>query len=316
MPPRFLFAHNTIGLSVTQPSTTDITVNLEGLWLVQALLGITQLAPELMGRPFGHPKNTAGLTEHPGLAVLVEQGIADEGAVVRADIVERMAVLAAPDVELVIMVSDGPLAVTTPMLLEDPSTWQAIPDGQLRIVLARRGTRWASAVRTGNHITIDDCAAVDYPRLEQLIVEALDSVHHVPAASISALNVPLEDMLGAVGAHRDADTPAAKAAALRAVGLRGAVLAEVGTALEDPVAEALLYARAYADSDVLWSESVLNLRDTASGRVALYRLNPPPGGQQEWMTIAPATPGQINHAVTTVIDSVRVRKWANHERMA
>ena len=51
-------------------------------------------------------------------------------------------------------------------------------------------------------------------------------------------------------------------------------------------------------------ETVLNLRDTASGRVALYRLNPPPGSQQEWMAIAPATPAQLHHALTTVFDSV------------
>ena len=30
-------------------STTDITVNLDGLWLMQALLGIARLAPELRG---------------------------------------------------------------------------------------------------------------------------------------------------------------------------------------------------------------------------------------------------------------------------
>jgi hypothetical protein len=319
-----LLGNNTIGELVTEPliscrtrkpGHTDITVNLEGLWLVQALLGIEQLAPELLGRPFGAPRSNEWLKEHSGLAVLVEQGIADEGAVVRGDIVERMAVLAAPDVELVIMVCAGPMEVTTPMLLDDPSTWRAIPDNQLRIVLARRGTRWASAVRTGNQITIDDCTPVDHPRLEQLIVEALDSVHQVPAASIKAVNVSLEDMLGAVGAHRDAETSAAKAAALRAVGLRGAVLAELGAALDEPAAEALMYARAYADSAVMWSESVLNLRDTPSGRVALYRLNPPPGGQQQWMTIAPATPAQISHAVATVIDSVGVRKWVSHERM-
>jgi hypothetical protein len=94
-----------------------------------------------------------------------------------------------------------------------------------------------------------------------------------------------------------------------------AALAELGAALDHPVAEALMYARAYADSDVMCSASVLDLRDTVSGRVALYRLNPPPGGQQEWMTIAPATPAQITHAVATVIDSVGVRKWATHERM-
>ena len=100
------------------------------------------------------------------------------------------------------------------------------------------------------------------------------------------------------------------------MGLRGAVLAELGAALEEPVAEAVLYARAYIDADTAWSQSVLNLRDTASGRVALYRLSPPRGSQQEWMAIAPATPAQIHHALTTVLGSVAVRSWDSHERMS
>ena len=83
-----------------------------------------------------------------------------------------------------------------------------------------------------------------------------------------------------------------------------AVLAELGAALDEPVAEAVLYARAYVDADTTWSESVLNLRDTPSGRVALYRLSPPQGSHQEWMAIAPATSAQIHHAVTTVLGSV------------
>ena len=150
--------------------STDITVNLEGLWLVQALLGITQLAPELMGRPFGHPENTAWLTEHRGLAVLVEQGIcATAGAVVRADIVERMAVLAAPDVELVMHGQRRAAGCHDRRCFSRTlPTWL----GNTRRSTANRvgapWSRWASAVRTGNHITIDDCAAVDYPRLERV----------------------------------------------------------------------------------------------------------------------------------------------------
>ena len=85
--------------------TSDITVNLEGLWLLQAMLGISQLAPELRGRPFGQPQSAEWLTAHPGLAVLVDQGIADEGAVVRSDIAARMKVLASPDVEVILLVS-------------------------------------------------------------------------------------------------------------------------------------------------------------------------------------------------------------------
>ena len=109
----------------------------------------------------------------------------------------------------------------------------------------------------------------------------------------------------AVREHAQAGTAAGKRAALRAVGLRGAVLAELGAALEEPVAEAVLYARAYVDADTMWSESVLDLRDTASGRVALYRLSPPQGSHQEWMAIAPATPAQLHHAVTTVLRQCR-----------
>ena len=295
---------------------SDITVNPEGLWLLQAMLGISQLAPELRGRPYGQPQSTEWLTAHPGLAVLVDQGIADEGAVVRSDIAARMKVLATPDVEVILLVSRGPMNVVTPVVMDDPSTWRAIPDEQLRVVLARRDGRWASAVRAGSYITIDDCPGTDQEWLQRLVDEALDSVHRVEPARISAVNVPLDDMRTAIAMHAKADSAAAKLAALRALGLRGGALAELGAALEDPQAEALVYARAHVDIDTVWSQTVLNLRDTASGRVALYRLNPPPGSQQEWLAIAPATPAQLHHALTTVFDSVGVRAWASHERMA
>jgi hypothetical protein len=123
-------------------------------------------------------------------------------------------------------------------------------------------------------------------------------------------------MCSAAREHAQAPTVAAKRAALRAVGLRGPVLAELGAALDEPVAEAVLYARAYVDADTTWSESVLNLRDTPSGRVALYRLSPPRGSLQDWVAIAPATSAQIHHAITTVLGSVTVRSWDNHERMS
>lgn len=297
-------------------ATSDITVNLEGLWLLQAMLGISQLAPELRGRPYGQPQSTEWLTAHPGLAVLVDQGIADEGAVVRSDIAARMKVLATPDVEIILLVSRGPMNVVTPVVMDEPSTWRAIPDEQLRVVLARRDGRWASAVRAGSYITIDDCPGTDQEWVQRLVGEALDSVHRVEPARISAVNVPLDDMRTAIAAHAKADSAAAKLAALRALGLRGGALAELGAALDDPQAEALVYARAHVDIDTVWSQTVLNLRDTASGRVALYRLNPPPGSQQEWLAIAPATPAQLHHALTTVFDSVGVRAWASHERMA
>jgi hypothetical protein len=303
-------------MTTEQPAVTDITVNLEALWLLQALLGIPRLASELRVRPYGQPRSTEWVTQHPGLGVLVGQGICDDGGVVRADIAERMAALAAPDVEVVILVSRGRLNWSNPVVLDDPATWRAIPDEQLRVVLCRRDGRWTSAVRTGEVITIDDCEPVDSERLEQLVCQALDSVHHVEPARITAVNIPLDSMLGALADHAQAGSVAAKQAALRAAGLRGAALAELAAALDEPQAEAVLYARAYVDAETSLSASVLNLRGTASGRVALYRLSPPHGSLQEWMAIAPATPAQVRHGVSTVLGSVTVRSWDAHERMS
>ncbi|MBY0440812.1 MAG: ESX secretion-associated protein EspG [Mycobacteriaceae bacterium] len=293
----------------------DITVNLDGLWLLQALSGITRLAPELRGRPYGQPRSGQWLTQHPGLKVLVEQGVCDEGGVVRADLAARLAVLAAPDVEVILLVSSGPMRWSTPVALDEPATWRAIPAGQLRIVLARREGRWASAVRAGQHITIDDCEGDDPQWLAQLVCDGLDSIHPVAPAQISTVNVALDDMHAAAAHCCGAGDIASRHAALRAVGFGGAVLAELGPALDEPVAEAVLYARAHVDAATTWSESVLDVRDTASGRVVLYRLNPPHGSQQQWMAVGPATPAQLQHAVTTVLASVAVRSWNAHERM-
>ena len=51
---------------------------------------------------------------------------------------------------------------TAQMSLDDPATWRAIPDDQLRIVLARRDGRWVSAARAGEDVTIDDVAGGGY----------------------------------------------------------------------------------------------------------------------------------------------------------
>lgn len=296
---------------------SDITVNLAGLWLLQALLGIPRLAAELRAWPYGQPRDTQWLADHPGLGVLVAQGICDEGAVVRGDIAARMRALAAPDVEVIVLVSPGPMSWSPVVDLDDPATWRAVPADQLRVALARREGRWVSAVRTGEQITIDDCpAAADAQWLAQLVCDALDTIHCVAPARFSAVNVPVEEMCAAVAARASAANTASGQAALKAVGLRGAALAQVGAALDEPAAEALLYARAYCETVTQASESVLDLRDSDSGRVALYRVNPPLGTRQQWMTVAPGSAAQVGHAVSTVLGSVAVRAWETHERMA
>ncbi len=58
-----------------QSTRTDITVNVDGFWMLQALLDIRHVAPELRCRPYVSTDNNDWLNEHPGMAVMREQGI-------------------------------------------------------------------------------------------------------------------------------------------------------------------------------------------------------------------------------------------------
>ncbi len=82
-----------------QSTRTDITVNVEGFWMLQALLDIRHVAPELRCRPFVSTDSMDWLNELPGMAVMREQGIVTDETVNEA-IAARMRVLAAPDLEV------------------------------------------------------------------------------------------------------------------------------------------------------------------------------------------------------------------------
>src|SRR5258708_19910622 len=79
-----------------QSTRTDITVNVEGFWMLQALLDIRHVAPELRCRPFVSTDSMDWLNEHPGMAVMREQGIVT-GETVNESVAARMRVLAPPD---------------------------------------------------------------------------------------------------------------------------------------------------------------------------------------------------------------------------
>ena len=292
--------------------TGPLSVNVDALWLVQALLGVERLAPELRTRPYGAARNDEWVGEHPGLQSLREAGVVDANGEVIPDLASRLAILNAPDVEVVILVARGQVAWGAERL-GDPTTWRTIPEDQLRVVLARRDGKWVSAARAGDDITIDAIAAepgLGEPAwLAGAALGLMDSAYPCEPSKIPPVNVPADQLISAV-----AQGGSATSITLRDLGLRGPALAELNEALEQPLAEAMVYARVYDDAEVRSATTALDIRATEAGRVTIHRLAAVRGSDQEWMAIAPATTGQVEAGIKSVLASLNIRNWAEHKR--
>lgn len=306
-----------------QGTRTDITVNVEGFWMLQALLDIRHVAPELRCRPYVSTDSTDWLNEHPGMAVMREQGIVTDGAV-NEQIAARMLVLAAPDLEIIALLSRGKLLYGVKQKEEDQEGGaeqeeqvgsRDIPDNEFRVVLARRGTHWVSAVRVGNEITVDDVAITDTASIAALVFDGLESIHHADPAQINAVNVPLEEMLEVTKAWQEAGFNVFSGGDLRRLGLSAATVAALGQALSEPAAEAAVYARQYRDDARAPSASVLSLKDGSSGRIAMYQQVRTAGSGEAWLAICPATPQMVQVGVKTVLETLPYGEWKTHRRV-
>ncbi|MBO0865157.1 MAG: ESX secretion-associated protein EspG [Mycobacterium sp.] len=303
-----------------QGTRTDITVNVEGFWMLQALLDIRHVAPELRCRPYVSTDSNDWLNEHPGMAVMREQGIVTDGAVKEA-VAARMMVLAAPDLEIIALLSRGKLLYGVKEKEEGDEQQgeqigsRDIPDNEFRVVLARRATHWVSAVRVGNEITVDDVAIADTASIAALVFDGLESIHHADPAQINAVNVPLEEMLEVTKAWQEAGFNVFSGGDLRRLGLSAATVAALGQALSEPAAEAAVYARQYRDDARAPSASVLSLKDGSGGRIAMYQQARTAGSGEAWLAICPATPQMVQVGVKTVLETLPYGEWKTHRRV-
>lgn len=301
-----------------QGTRTDITVNVEGFWMLQALLDIRHVAPELRCRPYVSTDSNDWLNEHPGMAVMRQEGIVT-GETVDEQVAARMRVLAAPDLEIVVLLSRGKLLYGVPEPTEEgeeqPVGSRDIPDNEFRVVLARRGQHWVSAVRVANDITVDDVAIADTASIAALVFDGLESIHHADPAAINAVNVPLEEMLEATKAWQGAGFNVFSGGDLRRLGISAATVAALGQALSDPAAEAAVYARQYRDDARAPSASVLSLKDGSGGRIAMYQQARTAGSGESWLAICPATPQLVQVGVKTVLETLPYGEWKTHRRV-
>jgi hypothetical protein len=297
------------------PSTrTDITVNVEGFWMLQALLDIRHVAPELRCRPYVSTDSNDWLNEHPGMAVMREQGIV-VGETVDEHVAARMKVLAAPDLEVVALLSLGKLLYGVIEDEDAPPGTRDIPDNEFRVLLARRGEHWVSAVRVGTDITVDDVSIADASSIAALVIDGLESIHHADPAAITAVNVPMEEMLEVTQSWQESGFNVFSGGDLRRMGISPATVAALGQALSEPSAEASVYARQYRDDAKGPSTSVLSLKDGSGGRIALYQQARTAGSGEAWLAICPANPQLVQVGVKTVLDTLPYGAWKTHRRV-
>lgn len=302
---------------VSSTPVADVTVNLHGMWMLQAMLDIPTVAPELNTVPYGAPRDSTWFSGDPRIEQLQSAGVVGQDGHVIPEVAARMQVLAAPDVEIAILIARGALSWKGRIDVTDPQTWRLdIPENQLQIVLARRDGKWVSAARAGDDITIDDVSfdGDSAAWLSAVLVEQLNVLHPVEPSRMQALNLPYEDILTAASQRAASPEGPQRDIPLRTLGIPPAALAELGALLDEPVLEAVMYARAHSDARRINSTTSVNIRDTEAGRVTLYQMLAPRGSTQDWMVIAPGSTSQILQGIQTVLSSVNVRDWENHQR--
>jgi hypothetical protein len=248
------------------------------------------------------------------MAVMREQGIVENDQV-NEHVAARMRVLAAPDLEVIALLSRGKLLYGVVDDENEPPGSRDIPDNEFRVVLARRGQHWVSAVRVGSDITVDDVAVADSASIAALVMDGLESIHHAEPAAINAVNVPLEEMLEATKSWQESGFNVFSGGDLRRMGISAATVAALGQALSDPAAEVAVYARQYRDDAKGPSTSVLSLKDGSGGRIAMYQQARTAGSGEAWLAICPATPQLVQVGVKTVLDTLPYGEWKTHSRV-
>ncbi|MEO6795029.1 MAG: ESX secretion-associated protein EspG, partial [Mycobacterium sp.] len=148
-----------------------------------------------------------------------------------------------------------------------------------------------------------------------LVIDGLESIHHADPAQITAVNVPMEEMLEATQSWQDSGFNIFTGGDLRRMGISAATIAALGQALSEPSAEAAVYARQYRDDAKGPSASVLSLKDGTGGRIALYQQARTAGSGEAWLAICPATPQLVQVGVKTVLDTLPYGAWKTHRRV-
>jgi len=246
-------------------------------------LDIRHVAPEIGCRPYVSAGRESTLSEHPGLTVMSEQGIVVDGQV-HEQVATRMRTLAAPDVEVLALLSRGSCANGSSSDDDDIAHRYALSTMNYEwcwLVATIMGFGGAASAPRSPSTT---CRSATQRRSPVWCSRPWTPSSRRPGADHVG-HVPVDDATEAVKSWQESgfDVFARRPAA--AMGLNAATVVALSEAMSDPRAEAVVYARQYRDGARAPSASVVSIKDGPSGRIAMYQQPRTPGSGQDWMAI-------------------------------
>jgi hypothetical protein len=283
-----------------------LTTSVEGLWVLQALLGVESMPVALHLKPFipsAHGslivETDAGrvpLTQTAQYHSLVRAGVIDDSGRVDDVVRDWMKVLGRPDREVVLVIrrpSGQPSEDDAPTVCE-------------RVMVVCLYRRWmAMAARYGSEIVIGGVGEAEDPdrQVELMCRVLVPAFGESFAAEIDGVNVEMEALLTAMGAAAPSGREAVSAA-LAKVGLPPHEVEVVTAATRLDESAMAVVSLVDHDLDVHPHPRVLTVADTAYGRVSFTTMTGVDGKQ--WMSIWPTTPAGLHDDLTDLLSAPRV----------
>jgi len=282
-----------------------LTTSVEGLWVLQALLGVESMPVALHLKPFIPSAHGSLIVEtdagHVPLAQtaqyhsLVQAGVIDEAGRVDEVVRDWMKVLGRPDREVVLVIRrpSGHPADDAPTVSE-------------RVLVICLHRRWmAMAARDGSEIVIGGVGEADDPdrQIELMCRVLVPAFGESVAADIDGVNVELDVLLAAMGAAASSGREAVTAA-LAKVGLPPHEVEVVTAATRLDESAMAVVSLIDHGLDIYPHPRVLTVADTDFGRVSFTTMTGADGKQ--WMSIWPTTPAGLRDDLTELLSTRRV----------
>lgn len=272
------------------PALRYLETTPEAVWLLQGLLGIENLAPMLLLRPYVVGEGEGPPTWHEGVSTLTEAGVLLKDGSVHPQIAEWLDVIAIPDIQINAMIRRG--------------------ENHLRVAIARRDDVHVSISRCEESVVIEEMGEI--LSLQGLVDRLLPLCGPAPApARLEPLTVPTSELMHAIGSiMRGHHTPAA---AMRNMDLTADQQRILVEASDKPDMELSLTIIQHGQTEDYVAEAAVAVTDCSYGRIVTGPLR---GGDGRWMTqVCPGTPEAITRALSQLIKTLPNPLWRQHSRI-